>query len=94
MKKTLLLLGSMLMIIFVLSIVQVIASNRLSTTGLTLGKLQDEIHRYKTENAMLRETVLEASSLTHIASAAGTLGFVEAKTHVYVGAPQPIAVQR
>lgn len=94
MKKPLFFLSLLFMTILVLSVVQVVATNRLSTTGTTLGALQDEIKKYKTENAILKETVLEASSLTQIASSAATLGLEPSKSHVFVGQPQPIALQR
>lgn len=94
MKKPFIFLGSLFLLILVLSVVQVIVSNRLSTTGTILGKLQDDISQYKKENAILREKVLVTSSLDHIASSAAELGFTQIKTHVFLSAPVPIALQR
>lgn len=94
MKKPFLFLGSLFLLILLLSVVQVVVSNRLSTTGTTLGKLQDDISQYKKENAILREKVLIASSLDHIASSAAELGFAQTKTHVFLSTPLPIALQR
>lgn len=94
MKKPFLFLGSLFLLILLLSVVQVIVSNRLSTTGMALGKLQDDISQYKKENAILREKVLVASSLDHIASAAAELGFTQTKSYVFLSAPLPIALQR
>ena len=94
MKKPFIFLGSLVFLILVLSVVQVIVSNRLSTTGTELGKLQDDISNFKKENAILREKVLVASSLDRIASSAAELGFTDTKTHVFISAPLPIALQR
>ncbi len=77
-----------------MSVVQVIVSNRLSTTGTELGELQDKITQYKKENAIIREKVLVASSLDHIASSAAELGFSDTNNHVFLSAPLPIALKQ
>lgn len=81
-------------IILVLSVVQVVVSNILSTTGITLSHLEDEIRVLKKENSALSEQVLTASSLTRIASSASELGFVDSKSYVFVTAPLPLAQKR
>lgn len=77
-----------------LSVVQVIVSNRLSTTGTTLAQFEEEIMFYKKENSLLRERLLMASSLTHIASTAGEIGFVKNKSQVFFTTPLPLAVRQ
>ena len=72
---------------------QVIISNSLSTTGITLAKLEKELALYKKENILLQEKVLHISSLTHIASVASELGFVQEKSQVYLSTPLPLAVK-
>lgn len=67
-----------------LSIVQVVVSNNLSTTGIELAKIEDKITVYKKENALLQEKLLVASSFTNIASKAADMGFVEEKTRVFL----------
>ena len=67
-----------------LSIVQVVVSNNLSTTGIELAKLEDKITVYKKENAILQEKILIASSFTTIASKAADMGFVEEKSRVFL----------
>lgn len=91
MKKPKLFIISIAFVILVLSVVQVVVSNGLSTTGTELGRLQEEIGRYQTETAILSEKVLIASSLTQVASSAGALGFLEPKSQVYISSPLPIA---
>lgn len=93
MKKTKPFVISIVLMILFLSIVQVVVSNSLSTTGVTLVKLQNEIIFYKKENTNLREKLLIASSLTNIASHAAELGFIEEKTYMLLPAPLPLAVK-
>lgn len=94
MKRPLLFIFFLFSIIMLLSVVQVVVSNRLSTTGLELAKMQEEIRLYKNENALLSERLLAASSLTQIASKAAELGFVEAKSPIVISAHVPIAVKQ
>jgi len=77
-----------------LTIVQITVSNSLSTKGIVLGKLNDEIKYYKTQNSILKEQVLKASSLTYIASQASTLGFVESNKVTYINTSAPVALQQ
>lgn len=94
MKKPISFITFLTCTILFLSIVQVVVSNRLSTAGTTLGKLQDEIKQYGTKNALLSEKLLIASSLMQIASSAANLGFVEGKSSVILTNPLPLAVKR
>ncbi len=63
----------------------------LSTTGIELDNLQTDLTKYKKQNTILQEQILQASSLDHIASAAATLGFVSEKSPVVIDAPLPLA---
>ncbi len=78
-------------IVIVLSVVQVTVSNSLSTTGITLSKIEQETSLYKQENALLREKYLLYGSFTQIASKAAALGFIEGRSQVVVGNIVPIA---
>lgn len=80
-------------IIVCLSIVQVIVANSLSTTGIELAKLEDELKLYEKQNTLLREEVLIASSYTDIASKAEKLGFVEEKSRFFVTTSLPLAAK-
>jgi len=91
MKRTKLLIAGILGLIFFLAFLQVAASNRISTAGIELSKLQTEVKEAKRQNALLREKLLTISSLTRIASKAGELGFVEAKENIYILSPLPLA---
>lgn len=91
MKKSLYLFFLLIMVIISLTITHVVVSNMLSTTGVELDTLQVNVIKYKKENTLLHEQVLEQSSLFHIASAAAEMGFVPAKSTVYLSAPLPLA---
>ncbi len=81
-------------IILMLSVLQVIVSNMLSTAGITLSNLQREIKQYKTENIVLSEKLLLVSSLTAISAQAEKLGFIDAQSQIIIGSPIPLAIQR
>ena len=89
----------LIIIFFIISIIslwttQVLISNRLSTTGIELQKIQSEIARYKKENTLIKEKVLEASSLLKVSQKAKTLGFVESKSQIYLSDPLPLALNQ
>ena len=72
--------SGLIFIIILLSIVQSVVSNRLSTSGIILGKIEEKIRFYKTENSSLAEEFFLVSSLNNIESRAATLGFVKEKS--------------
>lgn len=79
-------------IVIILTLVQIVVSNNLSTTGVALGNLDDQIAQYRKENAILREKLLTESSLTNISQKAEKLGFLASKTTV-VQSFAPIALK-
>lgn len=93
MKKPIYFISVIIVTVISLSIVQVVISNSLSTTGLDLAKIEQDLNTYERENDTLRQKVLTATSLTYIASAAGQLGFVEQKSQIYLSTPLPLAVK-
>lgn len=90
MKQPIILIAANIIFILMLTLIQVIVANSLSTTGIELGEVQEKISAYKKKNAILHEQVLTASSLSSIASQASEMGFQEIKTSVVV-ADQPLA---
>ncbi len=82
MKKLILFTTPLFILCIILSVIQVVISNMLSTSGVELDGLQDNLIKYKNENAILREEVLKNTSLTKIASSAAVLGFVDAKSSI------------
>lgn len=94
MKKPATFITTLLTMVVVLSLVHVVVANRLSTTGITLSKLEEETKEYRTKNEILSQELFTASSLTMIASKAASLGFTTKMANVYFTAPLPLAIQR
>lgn len=94
MKKPLLLIIFFIITIMALSTVQVGTSSKLSTTGIELEKLQAQINKYKKENMILEEKVLEASALINVSKRAKDLGFVQSKSQIYLSSPLPFALNQ
>lgn len=92
MRKPLLLIIFFIIIIITLSVVQVGVSSKLSTTGIELEKLQSRIDKYKKENMILEEKVLESSALINVSRKAKELGFVQSKSQIYLSNPLPFAL--
>lgn len=80
-------------VLIVLSLVQVVLSNSLSTTGIALSRLENEVAKYQRLNSMLRETILTETSLTKIASSAATLGFSQQTSQIVIDSSIPIAAR-
>ncbi|MDP2649282.1 MAG: hypothetical protein Q8P10_00400 [bacterium] len=93
MKKPTLFISFIALIVVFLSIVQIIVSNRLSTTGIQLAKLDDEISFYDDRNLLLKEKLLTDSSLHHIVLTANKIGFVEEKSKFFLTSPLPLAAK-
>lgn len=91
MKKPMYIILFLFTVIIGLSIVQITLSNKISTAGAELAQLEKEVSDYKRKNIVLKEQLLEASSLTNLSKKAEKLGFVEAKSQVYLNAPLPLA---
>lgn len=91
MRRTVRFFSVILIVIVFLSIVQVVVSNRIATTGVTLSKLSEEVGAYRKQNAILREEILFSSSLMHIASEAANLGFVQAESEFVLTSLPPLA---
>lgn len=83
----------MLVLLIACSLTQISVSNNLATQGITLAKIQTEIDATKQQNMILAEQLYTASSYTHIASQAATLGFVEAKAPIFISNQTPIALK-
>lgn len=93
MKRQSLVIMLAIFIIILLSIWQVVVSNRLSTAGILVGKIEDEISFYEKENALLAEELFLASSLQSLASRAASLGFVENKSQFVLKTSLPFALR-
>jgi len=77
MKKPFVILVILIITIIILVGVRSVVANEISTSGVVLGETQNETKRFKIENALLQEEILEYSSLSHVASSAADQGFLE-----------------
>ena len=94
MKKSYILIIFLLGLIGVLSIGKAVLHNTLSTTGIYVGKTEQEIASLKTQNSILSEKLLAASSLTNIAEKAKQLGFINENKLMIVGTSKPLALNQ
>lgn len=95
MKKPAVIIVFLLGIIITLSVVKAILYNRLSTSGVFVGKVEEENSYYKTQNAILSEELLSSSSLMNIADKALELGFTkEGSSLMVIKTSRPLAVNQ
>lgn len=94
MKKPIIILTFLIFTIIALFGVRAFVSNKLSTSGVELGRVGDEINKYKTENIILSEKVNSLSSLLWISSEAARLGFSESKSNYALTKAKPIALKQ
>lgn len=94
MKKPIFFIIFIVSTIIVLSIIQIVVSNNLSTKGVLLGNLEDGLKTYRKENYIIREKLLLASSFTNIASKAGEFGFIEEKSRIVLSPSLILAVKQ
>ncbi len=94
MRKPIFVLAILILVIAGLFITRTAISNKISTKGVALGKTQDELAKVRTENVIIREKIYSLSSLTHIASEAARIGFVDSKSNFALTKARPIASLR
>lgn len=94
MKKSILILMSLILTVFVLLITKAVISNNISTSGELLGQITDKTKHYKTENAIIGEELYSMLSLTNIAVKAKDQGFVEAKDCIALTNSLSIAIKQ
>jgi hypothetical protein len=93
MTKTKLFFSLLLGIIAITAVIQVTASNYVSTDGIDLAQIQNKEDALKKENILLREKIYARASLTEVASEAATLGFVPQDETVFLDTARPIAIK-
>ncbi|HVA96437.1 MAG TPA: hypothetical protein VND99_02170 [Candidatus Acidoferrales bacterium] len=93
MKKPLVIIGILGCIVILLLVARITLVNSISTTGITLVDLQNQINDYKNENELLKVQYLQAASYTNISAKAEKLGYVPVSSQVDLVAPQPLALR-
>lgn len=94
MKKSYTLITFLLGLIIALSIAKAVLHNALSTSGIYVSKVEQEISSLKTENAILSEKLLVASSLTNIIQKAKDTGFNNDDALMIIGTSKPLALNQ
>jgi len=94
MKKPILTITILISIILILSVVKIFVSNRIATSGVFLGKIEEEINSYKTQNAQLSEKIYTLSSLTNVSQKALQLGYIDQKTDFVLNTQVPVAFKQ
>jgi len=97
MKRAHILLAGLTGIILILAIVQISVSNMLSTGGIELAQVQNQIDNYQRDNAILKERIYTAASLTAIAAKAEKLGYTSVttgKAMLVIANPEPLALKQ
>jgi len=93
MKKPLAVIILLSCIVVVLLVGRITLMNSISTTGITLVDLQNQINTYKKENELLTVQYLQSASYTNISDKAEKLGYVPVKSQVDLAAPLPMAMR-
>lgn len=91
MKKYILAISIMVFILVVLTVIQSVVANSVSTVGVDIAVIQEEIDAYKKDNALLKETYLTRSSYTIIAEEVEERGFEPSTKQLSLTSPQPLA---
>lgn len=93
MKKPYIIIIILLGAAIVLSIANAFMSNMLSTSGIFVSQAERQINAYKTQNAILSEELLTASSLVAISEKAEQSGFVSDSELMVVDTSRSLAVK-
>lgn len=93
MKKSYIVIILLLGLVIALSMGKAVLHNMLSTSGIFVSKAEQEINFYKTQNAILSEELLTASSLTNIIEKATKSGFTNENTLMILKTSRPLAVR-
>jgi len=93
MKKPVVLICFLGTLVIVLLVARITLVNSISTTGIKLVDLQNQISTYKKENELLKVQYLEAASYTSISSKAKKLGYITVKSQIDLAAPLPMAMR-
>jgi len=93
MKKPYFIITFLLGLTIALVMGRAILQNTLSVSGVLVNKIDQEISYYKTQNAILSEQLLTASSLASIEKKAKKAGFVSGKTAMVIKTSSSLAVK-
>lgn len=93
MKRFYIVIIVLLGLVMSLVVGKAVLQNTLSTSGIFVSNAEQEINFYKTQNAILSEKLLTASSLTNIIGKAQELGFIGKNTLMVIKTSKSLAVK-
>lgn len=94
MRKPALIIGILIFVILTLSVVRIFISNNISTSGMLLGKVGEELDKYRFENSIIAEKLYTMSSLTSASQKAYDLGYVDTKNEFVLNKQVPVAIKQ
>ncbi|MBL7159369.1 hypothetical protein ISS85_02765 [Candidatus Microgenomates bacterium] len=83
----------LLSIIIFLTFANLIASNKLSTTGKGIKALEEEMKELNSENSSLELEIARTSSISGVIKKADSLGFVRSPKVFYLKGDVPVAMK-
>jgi hypothetical protein len=93
MKKPIIIISFLGVVIVALLVARIALVNSISTTGITLVTIQNQIASYKRDNELLKVTYLQAAAYTTIGKEAKKLGYVPVTSEIDLSAPLPLALR-
>lgn len=76
-----------------LAVGRVVVSNIISTSGVELGRINEEVVTIRTQNTSLEQELFSKSSLENLATEAAKLGFIDSNENFVLTNPLPIAAR-
>lgn len=94
MKRPAQIIGILILSVIMLSTVKIYISNSVSTSGIVLGKIQEEIDNYKLANSIISEKLYSESSLTEVDLKAESLGYTDKRLDYVISSQQSVALKQ
>lgn len=94
MKKPIIIISFLSIVVVLLVLTRISIVNSISTTGIELVSIQNQIAAYKNANELLKVEYLEAASYTNIGKQAKKLGYVPVTSQIDLSAPLPLALAK
>ncbi len=90
-KKSKTIISLIILIITILSVANIVASNAVATTGNKLASLHKQAQVIQAHNQKLQRQISESRSLSNIASKAKSLGLTPIDQTAFVSTSEPLA---
>lgn len=94
MKAYSLIVKILFIIMLLLAGIRVVVSNSISTSGVALDRINEDVASVKTDNLLIEEKLLSLTSLNNVASEAAKLGFASNNDILIIANPLPIAAKQ